>query len=283
MLKVKQALVRPGTSASRTQALRDAGITIAEVDYSNIAALTDTLRGTSTVVSAIQGLRDVMIGTQSALLKASVASNVQRFIPSDFSLDFTKTTPGSNRNLDLRREFHVELEKSGIAWTSVLNGAFMDLLLAGQMPLINDGWHRIMYFGRAEQVLDMTTTQDIATYTAAVAADPRPTPKFLRIAGDKFSSVDLARTVSKVRGEEYKVMWMGSVGFLRVVARILKWVIGGEETKLFPVWQGLQYTENMVSGQGTLEPLDNDRYPEIRWTTVEMGLREKDEERSKMK
>lgn len=222
-----------------------------------------------------------MLGTQGALLKAAVASKVQRFIPSDYALDFTKTEPGTNRNLDLRREFHVELDKSGIQWTSVLNGGFMELLLSGDLPLINDAWHRIMYFGSVDQVLDLTTMVDTAAYTAAVAADPNPTPKFLRIAGDKFSSKDLAATVTKVRGREYTPMWIGSVGFMRVMIKLMKFVIGGEKTKLLPPWQGLQYLENMVSGAGTLDPLDNDRYPELTWTTVEAGLKEADARKAK--
>lgn len=159
----------------------------------------------------------------------------------------------------------------------------MELLLSGDLPLINDGFHRIIYFGSIDQVLDLTTMADTAAYTAAVAVDPNPTPKFLRIAGDKFTSKDLAVTVSKVRGREYKPMWMGSVGFLRVMTIITKFVIGGENTKLLPPWQGLQYPENMVSGDGTLDPLDNDRYPEITWTTVEIGLKEADAEIAKKK
>jgi hypothetical protein len=30
----------------------------------------------------------------------------------------------------------------------------------------------------------------------------------------------------------------------------------------------MQYMHNMFSGKAKLEPLDNDRYPGIRWTTV---------------
>ena len=36
-----KALVRPGTAASRTQSLQDVGVTIEEVDYTNVPALTD--------------------------------------------------------------------------------------------------------------------------------------------------------------------------------------------------------------------------------------------------
>ncbi|KAI9052807.1 hypothetical protein LZ554_003080 [Drepanopeziza brunnea f. sp. 'monogermtubi'] len=250
-----KALVRPGTSQSRTQSLRDAGVTIAEVNMTDVPALIEALQGCTTVVSALQGLRDVMLGAQGTLLDAAVAAKVSRFIPSDFSLDFTKCAPGSNRNLDLR-------------------------LASGQIPLIQEGWHRVLYFGSADQLLDVTTVSDTAAYTAAVAADPNPTPKFLRIAGDSFSAKSLAETVTKLRGETYTPMWTGSVGVLQILTAILKFLIGGEEDKLMPAWQGMQYLENMVSGRGKLDPLDNERYPELEWTSIEMALKEADEEKA---
>lgn len=276
-----KALVRPGTTAKRTQELRDAGVMIAEVEITNVLALTETLAGASTVVSALQGLRDIMLGAQGSLLDAAVTAKVQRFIPSDFSLDFTKTTPGSNRNLDLRRNFHAKLNASGIQWTSVLNGGFMEMVVDGDIPMINNRFHRIMHFGSADQKLDFTTVPDTAAYTAAVAADPNTTPNLLRIAGDSFSAAELAATVTRARGQKYTTMWTGSVGFLRMFASILKFIIGGVETKLLPPWQGMQYLENMVSGKGKLEPLDNNRYPELVWTTVEKALLEEDAKKTK--
>jgi uncharacterized protein YbjT (DUF2867 family) len=278
-----KALVRPGTATSHTKTLCDAGVTIAEVDLSDFKALTKTLQGASTVVSALQGLRDVILGVQGTLLNAAVAAKVPRFIPSDFSLDFTKTKPGANRNLDLRREFHAKMEESGIRWTSILNGAFMELVTSGQIPLINDSWHRIMHFGSADQKLDVTTMEDVAAYTAAVAADPNPTPKLLRIAGDSFNAYDLAAIVTRMRGQKYTPMWTGSVWFLRMMISIMKVVIGGVEDKTMPPWQGMQYLENMVSGKGKLDPLDNNRYPELVWTTVEQALQQADAQKASVK
>ena len=37
---------------------------------------------------------------------------------------------------------------------------------------------------------------------------------------------------------------------------------------VFPPWQGMQYLHNMFTGLPKLAPLDNARYPEIRWTPV---------------
>jgi uncharacterized protein YbjT (DUF2867 family) len=278
-----KALIRPGTSSSRTQNLREAGCHITEVEMTDVATLTEALKGASTVVSALQGLKDVIIDAQGALLEAATAARVQRFIPSDFSLDFTKTTPGTNRNLDLRREFHAKLEASGIEWTTVLNGCFMEVVTDRQMPLINDSWHRITHFGSVDQKMDVTTVPDVAAYTAAVAADPNPKPKFLRIAGDTFTAKDLAGVMSKLRGEQFTTQWVGSVGFLSIMISVLKMIIGGVEDKLFPPWQGMQYMLNMVSGEGKLNPLDNDRYPGLKWTSVEQAIREADAAKTKEK
>lgn len=260
-------------------------MTISETDLNDVPALRTALEGTTTLVSALNGLSDTILGAQRNLLDAAVQANVRRFIPSDFALDFTKTTPGTNRNLDLRRDFHGVLEKSGMKeWTSVLNGPFMELL-GGEAPLINDRFRRVLYWGSADQELDFTTYGDTAAYTAAVAADERETPKILRIAGDVLSVRELGVVAGRVNGGKdgspYTPLWVGSVGFLKGAARVMRrFGMGGSEKDVFPAWQGMQYTVNMFSGEGKLEPLDNDRYPEIKWTKVEDFLRQKKEEKA---
>ncbi|CAI7654703.1 unnamed protein product [Penicillium glandicola] len=253
-----KALVRPNTDPSRTEKLRDAGATIIPVDLSAVPALTRELNGAICVVSTLQGLRDVIHGVQGKLLQASVAAKVPRFIPSDFSLDFTKTKPGSNRNLDLRREFHTQLKNSGIKWTSILNGGFMDLMV-GDSPMINHKSRNVAYIGQTTQLLDFTTMVDTAAYTAAVAADPNPAPNLLRIASDTVSA-------------RYKPSWMGTVGSMEFMIRVMR-LFGGEKETL-SAWQGMQYMTNMFSGAGKLDPLDNNRYPDLTWTKVEDFFRE---------
>jgi hypothetical protein len=41
---------------------------------------------------------------------------------------------------------------------------------------------------------------------------------------------------------------------------------------VFPAWQGMQYLRDMFEGRARLTPLDNDRYPDLRWTTARMFL-----------
>ncbi|RGP61621.1 nmralike protein [Fusarium sporotrichioides] len=268
---IVKALVRPNTDPLRTNDLVSAGAIIAPVDLSSVSALTRELSGATCVVSTIQGLEDVICVAQSTLLDASVAAKVPRFIPSDFSLDFTKTKPGSNRNLDLRREFHKTLNESGISWTSILNGGFMDLMV-GDSPMINHKSRKVPYIGQPSQLLDFTTMVDTAAYTAAVAADPNPTPNFLRIASVTVSVQDIADAQTAVEGVKYTPSWMGTVGTTEFMIRMMR-LFGGEK-EIFPAWQGMQYMVNMMSGDGKLEPLDNSRYSDLTWTKLEDFFRE---------
>ena len=217
------------------------------------------------VISALSGLREVIVDTQTLLLDAAVKAGVPRFIPSDYSIDFTKLTPGTNRNLDLRREFHERLDKAPIAATSILNGMFTDLL-TGEAPVILFKFKRVVYWGDADQLLDFTTMDDAAEFTAAAALDSS-TPRFLRIAGDQISARGLAEVASEVTGEKFKLFRAGG---LRRYGRLIKITraVFPQSRGVYPPWQGMQYMHNMFSGRAKLEPLDNDRYPGMRWTTV---------------
>ena len=265
-----KALVRPNTAPERVQPLTAAGVEVVEVDLGDTVATTAALRGAACVVSTLNGLADVMLGTQGVLLDAAVAAGVPRFIPSDYSLDFTRTAPGSNRNLDLRRRFHERLAAAPIAWTSVLNGAFMDML-TGQMPIVAAGIHRIVHVGRADQPLDFTTMRDTAAFTAEVAMDEGGTPTILRIAGDVVSARDLAAAASRAKGHRYRTLRLGGVGMLGGMIGVAR-LFGGAD-QVFPPWQGMQYMANMFSGDGKLAPLDNERYPDLHWTKVGEVLR----------
>ena len=68
-------------------------------------------------------------------------------------------------------------------------------------------------------------------------------------------------------GERFSPLRVGSLQMLVRLAKIARAVApGGNE--LYPAWQGMQYSCNMFEGRAKLEPLDNDRYPGMHWTTV---------------
>ncbi len=259
------ALVRDGTARDKRQRLQDLGVTVATVDMSSVSQLAPACSGAACVVSALAGLRDVIVDTQTVLLEAAVKAGVPRFIPSDFSIDFTKLPPGENRNLDLRREFHQRLDNRPISATTIFNGAFAEML-TGQMPLILFKRKRVLYWGDADQRMDFTTVDDTAAFTASAALD-RSTPRFLRIAGDQLSARELAAGVSEVIGKEFRLFRAGSLGMLGALIKVARAVAPGG-TRLYPAWQGMQYMRNMFCGRAKLNPLDNGCYPGMHWTTA---------------
>lgn len=260
-----EAVIRPGTAPERTASLVAVGATLVPVDLTDRAGLARACAGAACVVSALNGLEETILDGQAALLEAAVAAGVPRFIPSDFALDFTRTKPGGNRNLDLRRRFHERLDRAPVRATSVLNGGFMDML-TGQMPLIQFGWRRVLYWGDADQPLDFTAMDDVAAFTAVTALDDEA-PRILRIAGEVVSARGLAETASEVTGERFRTLRMGGVGSLGVMIAAAR-VLAPGRGQVFPVWQGMQYLRDMFGSAGKLDPLDNGRYPRLRWTGV---------------
>jgi nucleoside-diphosphate-sugar epimerase len=170
-----------------------------------------------------------------------------------------------NRNLDLRREFHRRLDKAPIAATSILNGMFADML-TGQAPFILFKVKRVVYWENADQRMDFTTMDDAAEFIAAAALDA-VTPRFLRIAGNQVSARGLMRIASDVTGEDFRLLRAGGLERLETLIRFTRAVLFWSRA-LYPPWQGMQYMHNMFSGRVKLAPLDNDRYPGMRWTTV---------------
>jgi nucleoside-diphosphate-sugar epimerase len=260
-----RALVRPSTAQDKIERLRDLGVAIASIDLNNDSQVTQACSGASCVVSALQGLREVIVETQTVMLGAAIKAGVPRFIPSDYSIDFTKIAPGENRNLDLRRDFHQRLAKASISATTIFNGAFADML-TGQMPLILFKLRRVLYWGNSDQRMDFTTIDDTATFTASAALDPSA-PRILRIAGDQLSARELAGVASEVTGKKFRLFRAGGLGMLGALIKVARMVAPAEK-EIFPAWQGMQYMRNMFDGRAKLEPLDNDRYPGMRWATT---------------
>ena len=258
-------VVRSNSDINKINMLEKLGAKVFRVKIWNVEELSTACQEVSCVVSAIAGLRDVVIDAQEVLLDSAIAVGVPRFIPSDYSLDFTRFSDGENRNLDLRREFHKYLDKTSISATTIFNGAFADLL-TGQMPLILFKKKLVLYWGNSNRQLDFTTMDDTAAYTAYVALDSSA-PRFLRIAGDQISPREIKEVMSEVTGEKFRLFQVGGRRLLSFIIKVARKVAPGEN-ELYPAWQGMQYMCNMIDERSKTDMLDNNRYPEMTWTTV---------------
>ena len=259
-----RAIVRPGTAGDKLDKLRKQGVEVREVDLSSVPDLTRALQSTSCVVSALQGLHDVVVDAQSVLLEAAVAAKVPRFIPSDFCSDLTKSPRGENRNFDLRHEFAGRLDAAPIQATSILNGAFGEILTYGT-PLLDFKTKTVGFFGSADHRVDFTTMDDTAAFTAMAALDAQA-PRHLRIAGIQISPKELAAVAEVVMKTPFQLVDMGSLEALSAHNKAERAAHPEGENEVFASWQMTQYNYSMFSTQ--LEPLDNARYPQLGWTTA---------------
>lgn len=266
-----RVLTRPATSPARVSELRTHGVEVIPSGYDDPAGLRRACTGVDCVVSAVNGLDGTIIGAQSRLLEAAASAGVRRFIPSDFSIDYRGIRPRSNRNLQLRRDFAGRLDATEIRATSILNGAFTDML-AGQAPMILFSRHRVLFWSDPDQVLDFTTKDDTARYTAAAALDERA-PRVLQIAGDQVTARTLASTMSELTGTRFRLLYAGSVGSLTAMSRAVKALMPASDDP-FPPWQGMQYFASMFSGDANLRYISNDRYGSRTWTTARDVLEE---------
>lgn len=258
-----RAIVRHETEPEKVEKLKKLGAEVISVDMSNYDELQRACQGVSCVVSALSGLRDVIVDAQTQLLDAAIAANVPRFIPSDFAADFTRLAEGDNRNFDLRKEFHKYLDKSAIASTSIMNGAFADILGYGT-PIYDFRNYTVGYWGdKADWKMDFTTMDNTADYTAAAALDSA-TPRVLRIAGFQVSPNDLIKIGGAVKGKEFKLVPMGGLEEFAAANKKDRAAYPEGEKEVFPDWQGKQYLHSMFSVHH--ETLDNDRYADVEWT-----------------
>src|SRR5580698_3782027 len=265
-----RATVRKGTASDKLDKIRNLGANVIEVDLSNLDQIREACTDASCVISALSGLRDVIVDTQRVLLEGSVLAKVPRFIPSDFSANYTHWPQYENRTLDLRREFKSILDKAPIRSTSILNGAFLDLLVWG-FPAFNPKARTVTYWGDPDKKLEFTKLDDIAAFAAHAALDPS-TPRMLKIVGERISARELAVLASELTGKKFDLIDGGSIETLSERISGLKLASEPGDSSLYPAWQLKMYMRSMFTRSAEVEPLDNDRYPQLRWTSARQLL-----------
>lgn len=264
------AIVRLETDKQKIDKLEAKGVKVYQVDTTNPMEISQHCSGAHCMISALAGLRETIIDAQKIFLDAAIKAKIPRFIPSDYSSDFTNLKVGENRNLDLRREFHRYLDKAPIQATTIFNGPFMDLLTT-DMPLIMFKQKRILCWGNPDQIIEFTTTHNIAEFTAEVALDDS-TPRYMRIAGDRLSCNDFVKLLSELTDKKFKLFRPGGIGLLNTVINLTRFFSPSKD-ELYPAWQGMQYMRDMMEGRIIFQEYDNDRYSTIKWTFVKDFLR----------
>ena len=261
-----RAIVRNGSDAKKIEDLEAIGVKVYKVDMSDVSKIAEACKDVGCVVSALAGLRNVIVDVQLNLLNGAIQASVPRFIPSDFATDFTQIPEGENRNFDLRKEFKEHLDKSNIRATSVFNGAFADILRYNT-PLFDTKNKTIVFYDdKKDWKVDFTTMDETAEFTALVALDA-DAPRDLRIASFRVSPNDLVRLSEQHKGEKYQLVDKGSLEDFSESLKVWRVSDPAGEENLYSKWQQAQYLHSMFYAHHT--SFDNKRYPNLKWSSVE--------------
>ena len=121
-------------------------------------------------------------------------------------------------------------------------------------------------WGDADQLLDFTSIDNSAEFAAS-----RRALGLLLLQGfcaelRGIKSAPAGEDSGEVTKHKFKLFRAGS---MRRYGRLIRFtqLVFPQKGALYPVWQGMQYMPNVYSGRAKLEPLDNERYPGMRWAT----------------
>ncbi|KIX05746.1 uncharacterized protein Z518_03718 [Rhinocladiella mackenziei CBS 650.93] len=161
-------LTRKG-SDNASKLPQDSNITVAEVDYSSVANLTDVLKGHTVVIST---LASESVGNQTPLVDASIAAGVTRFIPSEFGSNTlnpkSAALPVFKYKVETREYLKAAAAKNpSFSYTLVINGAFFDWGLAIGF-IVNPAKHSATIFNGGDVPFSTTTLATIAQAVVGV-------------------------------------------------------------------------------------------------------------------
>ncbi|MGD0840622.1 MAG: NmrA family NAD(P)-binding protein [Candidatus Acidiferrales bacterium] len=254
-----RALVRPASRAKLTPEIES------QVEIVEDEAL--AFIGIESVISAVQGGPDVIVGAQLGWLAAARQAGVKRFIPSDYSFNIFGLAEGENFNSDWRREFaRRAAEQAGpVEVVHILNGAFLDRgVLFGFLGAFDLEKGEAYLWGDGNQKMEFTTYADTAAYVAEVALADAPMPREFFVAGDSLTFHGLVEATASGLGRPIAVKRLGTLDDLNAeIVRRLQ----AEPRNMF-AWLPLMYWRAMLNGKGKLGPLMNSTFPAIHPTGV---------------
>jgi uncharacterized protein YbjT (DUF2867 family) len=258
-LLLRERVPSDAGKAATVQALIDRGATVAVGDVTDPGSLATATEGVDTVLSALQGGEAIIVDGQVALAEAAAANGVRRFLTSDFAIDlFAATEVGPQ--FEVRRRADAAIDALPMEVVHVLNGAFMDGMLDPTQPgLLDVSRSTVTLWGTGDEPFDVTTVEDTARFAARVATDPQDRSGIRYVSGSRTTWNEVIALTEELTGRVVTRTVVGDADSLReTVAQaedpwsvVMPWyMLAMLTTPPFPT-------------------TENDRYPEVRPTTVQ--------------
>jgi uncharacterized protein YbjT (DUF2867 family) len=268
-------LVRPESLSDSRKArtissLVERGAVVAHGGVTDRASLEKATKNVDVVISAVQGGPEIIVDGQLALVDAAKMSGVRRVMPADFAGDLFEAPEGGHALLDMRRTVDRVIAAGGIEHVHVLNGFFMDGLLASFFEVYDLEAGTARTWGEGDERFDVTSIEDAARYAARAAVDRQvPSGKFA-VTGQRISFDEMTDAIERVTCRRLRRERLGSVADLRAwIADRGKRANGPTATPPFAAIFQLY----ALTGVTALRDLQNLRYPDIHPESFEAFVR----------
>lgn len=124
------------------------------------------------VICCYLGDDKLMVDGQKALIDSCERGNVPRYFASDWALDYTKLEFGQLFVKDPMKHVKAYLEAKKVKGVHILIGGFMEPVFSPHFNFFDAKTTTIRFWGEGDEVVEGTTYDNAAEFTAAVALDP---------------------------------------------------------------------------------------------------------------
>ncbi|KAL4815712.1 hypothetical protein BDW67DRAFT_191354 [Aspergillus spinulosporus] len=246
-------------------------VSIVQGSSDDLEALRCFVRGCDVVICCYLGDNTLMTEGQKLLVDACELEKVDRYIASDYCLDFTKLEYGQHPAKDPMKHVKAYLDsKQHVKGVHVLIGVFMETFWSGYFGV----WHpeecKLSFYGNGDELWESTTYETAAEYVAAVARDTSATG-LRHFLGDRKTIHQIAEDFAQVYGKKPRLERLGSLDDLY---NTMQAAYQKEPSSIF-AYLAMFYQYYCTNGQTYLKPeLDNRKYPEVTPVTFKKFLQD---------
>ncbi|KAK1149586.1 hypothetical protein N8T08_005135 [Aspergillus melleus] len=244
----------PETISSSSQ------VTLIQGDAFNKDAITTFAKSCDVIVCCYLGDDKLMVEGQKMLIDACDECDVPRYVASDWALDYTKLKLGELFPKDPMIHVKAYLETKTVQGVHILIGGFMEPIFSPFFNIYDPQSQTFRFWGSGEEVMEGTTYDNAAEFTAAVTVDEKAVG-VLKFLGGRATIKEIAVSFEKVYGIKPSLESRGSLEDLYKTMH--------EKREKNPMdiysYMSLFFYYYWINGQTLLgTKLDNERYEEVR-------------------
>lgn len=200
-----------------------------------------------------------------------MSNGVQIFHAASWNYDWTLGYLGQHESYDPYLSFHAQARiSSRIKPIYMFTGIIADWMFTNDRDKV---WDRdtktLSYFGDGKKQWICTTMRDIASYTTEAISEPNADKGgFIRVESFRFTPAELTEAYERARSGKVSTHLKNEGSLDDAIAMLAK----ARET-ISPVdhekYVGLSYLEHMLKGTWDYKPVDCERFPSVKQTTLE--------------